>query len=295
MLEENRILIDLTKVPHAQPFETIKAYVALGTNMRCCTDRQFHRHSCYEIAWVSGGPSTYFVDFKTFDVPAGSLVFVSPGQVHQWDYKDEKSKLFVIGFVPTLFAADILDMQRTLIDLPFFVEDASPVYSVPESVAFVFDQHFKTAADRAYINPSQSEALIRAYLNLILIEAQACISTTPVSKVADQPAPIRLTRRFRLAVEQHFLQRIQVQDYADQLGVTTNHLVETVRQTYGLTPKRMIQDRLMLEAKRLLAHSTLSAAEIGNELSFPNSSQFGRWFRTNEGIAPGQFRQHVLQ
>ncbi|MEM9773736.1 MAG: helix-turn-helix transcriptional regulator [Chloroflexota bacterium] len=288
------VFAEIPVIPHAQQL-SIKAYIGQGSSQFCCVDRQFHRHAFYEIAWVSHGASSYVVDFQRYQVPARSLVFISPGQVHQWHDIREKSQLTVVGFLPELFAIDLTDVQKTLIDLPFFVEDAAPVYTVSKELAPIFDQHFKTAVDRAYVDPSQSETLIRAYLNLILIEAQNTLANHPAPKVTDQPAPIRLTRRFRLSVEKHFLQRIQVQDYADQLGVTTNHLVETVRQTAGRTPKRIIQDRLLLEAKRLLAYSTLSAAEIGNELSFPNSSQFGRWFRTNEGVAPGRFRQQVLQ
>ena len=135
--------------------------------------------------------------------------------------------------------------------------------------------------------------LLRAYLNLILVEAQNAIQTKPALQTKKPPAPIRLTRKFRLAVESDYIERKQVQDYADQLGVTTNHLVETVRESSGFTPKQIIQERLLLEAKRLLAYLTLSAAEIGSELSFRNPSQFGRWFRTNAGVAPGQFRQQI--
>ncbi len=295
MQDDKDVFSEIPVIPHAQELVTIKAYIGQGTSQFCCVDHPFHRHAFYEIAWVSHGASSYYVDFKSYDVPPGSLVFISPGQVHQWHEIQEKSQLTVIGFVPELFAMDITDVQKTLINLPFFVEDASPVYTVPQSLTPIFDQHFKTAVARAYVDPSQAETLIRAYLNLILTEAQNTLANNPTPKVTDQPAPIRLTRRFRLSVEKNYLQRIQVQDYADQLGVSTNHLVETVRQTAGQTPKRIIQDRLLLEAKRLLAYSTLSAAEIGIELSFPNSSQFGRWFRTNEGMAPGQFRQQVLQ
>ncbi|MEM8859179.1 MAG: AraC family transcriptional regulator [Chloroflexota bacterium] len=295
MTDYSDIFSEVSSIPYAVELQ-VKAYIGQQeTSQNCCVGHKYHRHAFYEIAWVSEGPYSYSADFQSCEVPTGSLVFISPGQVHQWYKIHEQSNVIVVGFLPDPPAKNLTDVQKNLIDLPFFVEDAPPVYTVPDHLKAVFDQHFKTALDRAYVDPARSEAMIRAYLNLVLIEVQNTLASHPAPKIANQPAPIRLTRRFRLSVEKHFLQRIQVQDYADQLGVTPNHLVEMVRQTSGRTPKRIIQDRLLLEAKRLLAYSTLSTAEIGDELSFHNSTQFGRWFRTNEGVAPGQFRRHVLQ
>ena len=293
MDKEIDVFTTIPHIPESLSLGTIKAYITQGTTSQCCVDHAYHRHACYEVAWVSGGRSRYFVDFREYVVPAGSLVFVSPGQVHQWQGLDEQSDLIVIGFTPDLFAIDLTDIQKTLIDLPFFVEDASPVYTMPHLLEPILQNHFQTALERATSQPNHAEMLLRAYLNLILVEAQNAIHTKPSVETQKPPAPIRLTRRFRLAVENNFVKRKQVQDYADQLGVTTNHLVEMVRETSGFTPKRIIQDRLLLEAKRLLAYSTLSAAEIGSELSFSDPSQFGRWFRTNAGVAPGQFRQQL--
>ena len=96
---------------------------------------------------------------------------------------------------------------------------------------------------------------------------------------------------FAKYVEQHYLKRRQVKVYADMLGVTANHLVETVRQTTGMTPGRILSDRLMLEAKRLLVHTQQSLSEIAYHLAFSDPSQFGRWFKNTGGLSPGKFRQ----
>ncbi len=75
--------------------------------------------------------------------------------------------------------------------------------------------------------------------------------------------------------------------------MTSYHPVEPVRPTSGLTPEWTIQDRLRLEARRLLSHSFLSAAQVANKLSLPNPSQFGRKFRSDVGVAPGRYRQEI--
>lgn len=293
-MDEEAFFAELPNIVHAQSMGKRNAYVGRGVGNFCCLASNYHRHACYEIAWLTGATGRYFVDFREFDVPDGSLVFISPGQVHTWLNAMDTAELTIIGFTPDLFALDMMDVQKVLIDLPFFVENVSPVYPVPADLKPLFQQHFDTTHRRANEQQGQAELLIRAYLNLILIEAQNMLKDAPAPVLSAAPAPHRLTRRFRLAVERDYVERKQVQDYANQLGVTSNHLVETVRETTGTTPKKMIQERLLLEAKRLLAYSSLSAAEVGNELSFPNPAQFGRWFKTNAGLAPGQFRQQLI-
>ncbi len=285
---------DILNLPHATTLGNSKAYITQGTAKHCCLDSDYHRHACYELAWITGEEVRYFVDFCEYTVPNGSLAFISPGQVHTWRNVNETTELTVIGFTPDLFASERLDMYEILSELPFFVQDTAPIYTIPEPLRPVFEQHFKTAVMRVNQQPDQMELLIRAYLNLILVEARSALATHPGSAMPVMPAPTRLTRHFRLAVEQHCLERRQVQDYADQLGVTTNYLVKTVRQRTGSTPKRIIHQRLLLEAKRMLAHSTLSIADVGSELSFRTPSDFGRWFKDNAGIPPGQFRLHLV-
>jgi AraC-like DNA-binding protein len=75
------------------------------------------------------------------------------------------------------------------------------------------------------------------------------------------------------------------------LGVTTSHLVETVRQATGMTPGEMLHNRLVLEAKRMLVYSDYSAAEIALKLSFSSASHFGQWFRKMTDLTPREFRE----
>ncbi len=295
MIEDDNIFFtDVPNIPHATTLGDNKAYIAQGTIKQCCLPSKYHRHACYEIAWVTGEKLRYFVDFCEYDVPNGSLVFISPGQVHTWLNVHKTTELTIIGFTPNLFASDRIDVQKTLVDLPFFVQNTSPIYTVPTALRPFFEQHFKTAVARVTQQPDQTEVLIRAYLNLILVEARSALALSPAFTIPPMPASTWLTRHFRLAVEQHYLERKKVQDYTNQLGITTNHLVKTVRQMTGSTPKHIIHERLLLEAKRLLAYSSLSVTEIGSELSFPTPTEFGRWFKSNAGASPGRFRNYLL-
>jgi AraC-like DNA-binding protein len=58
----------------------------------------------------------------------------------------------------------------------------------------------------------------------------------------------------------------------------------------GRTAKQVVDDRVALEARRLLACTTLSVAEVGRRLGFPEPTNFGRFFHRELGLSPGAFR-----
>ncbi|HUN22661.1 MAG TPA: AraC family transcriptional regulator [Anaerolineales bacterium] len=265
-----------------------------GLNQRhCCLHSPVHRHNWYEIALMQTHSSKLFIDFEEYPLSGSYLLFLSPGQVHTWVGDLNAISTRVVGFVPELFALDSPHFQHAWHKVPFWSDSTLPFFQLETQQTALFTQLFGLAEQRfQFAKPAQTEQMLRAYINLILTEIQANLIDSPTSEADAQfAAPTLLTRKFRMAVEQDFLQRRQVQEYAQQLGVTDNHLVKTVRQTTGRTPKQILQDRLLLEAKRLLIYTPLSAAQIGEQLSFPNPTQFGRWFKSNLGLAPQQFRQ----
>ena len=104
------------------------------------------------------------------------------------------------------------------------------------------------------------------------------------------PISALLTKRFLQLVERNFLAIVSVRDYAEMLNVTSNHLIETTKRTLGKPAGRIIRERLLLEAKRLLCYSNMSASDIAYHLSFEDPSYFSRFFKKYTGVCPMEFR-----
>lgn len=79
--------------------------------------------------------------------------------------------------------------------------------------------------------------------------------------------------------------------HATLLGVSPETLSEIVKKETGKTPGTLIRERILLEAKRLLLHSSLSVAEIAYELTFKDPSYFNRFFRRSTADTPAEFRK----
>jgi AraC-like DNA-binding protein len=130
---------------------------------------------------------------------------------------------------------------------------------------------------------------LHAYLRLLLIEAKRLSENTAGINHKDESAGL-LTKKFLLLVERNFLAIVSVADYAEMLNVTPSHLIETTKRAIGKPAGRVIRERVLLEAKRLLCYSDMSASEIAYHLSFEDPSYFSRFFKKYTGITPIEFR-----
>ncbi|MBX6751507.1 MAG: helix-turn-helix transcriptional regulator [Micromonosporaceae bacterium] len=99
-----------------------------------------------------------------------------------------------------------------------------------------------------------------------------------------------LFARFRAAVDERFALTRQVEDYAKLLGCSVRTLTRASLAATGRTAKQLVDDRVALEAKRLLAETDLPAAEIGARLGFSEATNFGRFFARTVGCSPLAFR-----
>ncbi len=96
---------------------------------------------------------------------------------------------------------------------------------------------------------------------------------------------------FRDVLEENFNRNRQVAFYANQMFVTKKRLNQATSKILGKTPKQMIDERVVLEAKRLLAHTTESVKEIGFQLGFDEPTNFVKYFRKHCHFTPIEFRE----
>jgi len=83
-------------------------------------------------------------------------------------------------------------------------------------------------------------------------------------------------------------------DYAGIIGVTANHLTQTVKVLTGKTSLQIIKAKQLLEIKRLLVHTSLNVSEIANQLNFEDQSYFSKFFKRETGLTPLQYRNEAL-
>jgi AraC-like DNA-binding protein len=255
-----------------------------------------HRADYYQIVWITGftGEGKVWIDLDGYPLRPHMMCFISPGQIRAWDAPTWQTTGAATGYVIDFtqgFFSNSPDDANALIQLPYFHGvGAAPVLYVDEEQARRFTEVCKELEREIQLTLDGQIALLHSYMRILLIEARRIHQAQP-GAMHTETAAFLLTKQFVLLVEAHYLTTSSVADYATMLHVTTNHLIETVKGTMGQPAGKIIHERLMLEAKRLLRYSDSPVAEIATYLDFEDPSYFSRFFKKHTGFAPSEFRE----
>ena len=99
-----------------------------------------------------------------------------------------------------------------------------------------------------------------------------------------------IIREFNYLVESHFKTKHTVQEYAEILNKSAKTLANLFHKFSTITPLQIIQQRRLLEARRLLKYTDKSIKEIAYELEFEDIQTFSRFFKNHEQISPSEYR-----
>jgi len=99
-----------------------------------------------------------------------------------------------------------------------------------------------------------------------------------------------LAKNFLLLVSTHFRKERSVQFYADHMFISRKHLTKVITEVFGRTPKEIIIDTIILEAKVLLKNPTNSITQVVNELYFQDVALFSKFFKNSTGLSPREFK-----
>ncbi len=150
---------------------------------------------------------------------------------------------------------------------------------------------FEALGDEAASDGPGRALAVRSLARLIFIRLFRLSS----SALPSQPArheDLAVFQRFQMLIEDHHAQHWTLSQYAEALDVTENRLNEIGRRTAGKPSKRLVFDRQIQEARRLLIFTTASIKEIGYRLGFNDPAYFSRFFTREAGMTPGRYRRH---
>ena len=102
-----------------------------------------------------------------------------------------------------------------------------------------------------------------------------------------------LANDFQKLLEDHFIRERNVSFYPSALCLTPDSFSKKIKTLLGKTPNKLIQERVVLEAKKLLHLTYKSIKEVAFELNFEDEFYFSRFFKKNVGLSPKHFRKKV--
>jgi len=245
-----------------------------------------HAHSFYLLLYVTQGRGTHTIDLVTYDLRAGGLYFLVPGQAHSWTLSDDAQGYIVFfsaAFYQRQYPADRLSSYL------FFNPAHSPVLYLPPTETLLRELLARMLAEKSTAALNHDE-VVGAYLYLLLELAARSYAQEQAQQVPSHG--LQQVRAFSQLLDAHFRTEKSVRYYADKLAVTANHLNALCRRILNQTASDLIHERVITEAQRLLAHTAQSVSQIADQLGFEDSSYFTRYFKKYVGQTPEPFRQH---
>lgn len=254
----------------------LKHFVQYGkTEMR----HYAHRDDYYVVALLTDGSVAVEVDFERIELTAGDVLIVSPWQVHRRPADEQwQADGWMLAFSPEFLSeAD----ARALEEYSLSPRPLRPGREAVDDIVTLCAMFERNSGDEAV-----SGALALAIKSIV-------VSAIGESDSSVKDRYVAITLRFRELIETHLAAEKSPSAYASMLNISEVYLNEAVRKTTGLSAGAYLRSRVIVQAKRLLAYTSMSAKEIAYTLGYADYAYFSRLFRKSVGVSPSVYAKNL--
>jgi len=250
-----------------------------------------HRHTYEELIWIKSGSGSQLIDEETIKLQANTLYLISNGQIHNF-LEGKNLDGVVIAFNTNYLKTyppfhlhilnkllnnfktyNTIELNGEISDeLKMIVSLMLKEYEQPASLFGKFD-------------------LLNSFLLILLTSIERYIrELQPVHKPINSNYKLSIYQEFEQLIDLNFTYHHDLTFYAKKLGVSSRNLTSCSKLYAGKPAKKLIADRIILEAKRLLTYTAKSLDEIAADLGFEETSYFIRLFRKKTNLTPRKYR-----
>ena len=260
-----------------------------------------HRLDFYAIFIVTKGEGIHLFGMKEHYIRKNMLCFIGPQMISSWQSETNEHQGIFCSFSDDFFYYG-RGNNHFLTDLPFFKIDGNSVLHLTDEQMQFYLSFFNLMYEEYQQQNEYADDVLRSYLQLILNKANSQYHTEQCRP--DQPDHVGLTllKRFT-ALFMRDLKVInngktihikKIADYALELGVSQNHLNDTIKGITGKSAGQLIKAQLLKQATMCLKHSEKSISEIAYQLGYEDPSYFARYYKKHTGQSPSHLREHNL-
>ena len=241
------------------------------------------------VIFTGGGEMQAETQRQPFSAPA--LLTVPCGVVHGFTFVPE-TEGYVLTFAETLFR--VLAREEPAFRPLFAAASCASLAGDPAEKEDLTDALPRLKRELAWQAPASTAAII-ARLTTVLVCAARALHQPEGDTSAAASARAALVARFRERVETHLRMGLKISQYAKALHVTPAQLRAATLEVTGKPPMRVLEERMLLEAKRTLTYTNMSVAEIAYYLGFSDPAYFSRFFRKLAEESAAAFRKRVTK
>ncbi|WP_077037657.1 helix-turn-helix domain-containing protein [Pelomonas sp. KK5] len=245
-----------------------------------------HRHELLvQLFWIEKGRCGLSLDGQEQQVQGPCVLLVPPPVVHGFHFEPRLQGQVVTVLAQHLskLLAEEPALERRLLQPRVQPLDAAQAAAV--GAAFrALREEFRSAGD--WRSLGVDSALLR-----LLVTLARNLPEPPAAAGSRQGARgLQHVRRYRALVEERFRQQPPVSALAREIGITTTQLNRVCQAALGCSSMAVLHARLVLEAQRELAYTTMSIKQIAHDLGFADAAYFTRFYQGRTGLSPSQWR-----
>ena len=244
-----------------------------------------------KIVFVKAG-GHIIIDFEEYRLQQDAFFFINAGQYYWFDNNCNGTMLY---YSRDFYCVEVHDKEVACDGILFH-----NVYEIPiivmDSITSVILQNIlqETKAELEY-EESNTEEMLRVLLKQIIIKCTRIWKKEHYLDNEKSKPEVEFSREFGQLIEWNYTRLHTVAQYADLLHITPKSLNRRISINNQMTPNDVIKNRIILEAKRLLVHTSLSIKQISYKLGYEDTSYFIRFFTKQASLSPQSFRLQYQQ
>ncbi|MEM7185199.1 MAG: helix-turn-helix domain-containing protein [Bacteroidota bacterium] len=248
-----------------------------------------HQLQFYNTIFYTGGQGRQFIDFQWFPVKENSLVYLTRDQVNAFDFSGSLKGICLI-FTESYFLDCFSNLPEDFVFRLFNPQLFSPVVQIPKGSEFreYFDLLLKEYPNS---NAFNQRTVLQSLFTILISKAEQ-IKQHQTFHIKDSKK-MRLFRQFAGLLEEHHSKSRNADYYARELAITYKHLNATCRALLNKTAKQVIDEYVILQAKRSLTNSDLKSNELAYSLGFEDPTNFTKYFKKHTGLTPNSFKKSL--
>jgi len=249
---------------------------AIADGREVCYSRHSHAH--FSIGAITAGRSTYVHEQSSFEVMAGTVVLMNPGDVHACNPIDDQPWSYLMLYVETPWLTDLQHQLGFSAQLEF--RRFSETHSDDARLFHDLNGLYNVLVDNQQDVLRKQSAAVEFFSDLQL-----------------RLNPVELTQRepnFKLEraadyIRQHCTHLLSLDDICAAAELSPSYLIRAFKQRYGMTPHAwLINQRIQFARERLRSGQLI--ADVALEAGFADQAHFQRAFKLHLAATPGQYR-----
>lgn len=247
-----------------------------------------HRHSgLFQILFIERGSAYVQLDGRWSAMQSSHVLMVPQFCIHGFEFSEG-----TIGQVVTLAYPLLNKLAREINSGLATLSSPSILTLGGDTESIHITMTFAAIESEYHSRAPHRNTLIEALVGTLMIRLARHATQMP-AYATNSAQREHLFADFCKLLEEGYVKHHPTQFYAKHIGITSAYLNVLCRKMVGKSTLEVINDRVLLEAKRKLIYTSMTISAMSYAIGFSDPAYFTRFFKRGVGCSPKEFRRRA--